>query len=317
MPMKSFKWYFHPIFIFTFSLVALITSLFLYIRSYLQVSDSVRLFVEKNKVDASQFLATDTWVTILITSILVAIILAGTIIIFVYYQKIIQLYRMQQNFINGFTHELKTPVASIRLFLDTFKKHELSREDQLKYIDFMIRDADRLADNVGQILNLGKIEDRSFNMNNSKVELFELASEFLEKNPHLFESIEINIKKIDHVEYFSFIDTALMEMVFMNIITNAIRYNDSNRPQLNIEFNSLGKKMSISFIDNGMGIKKSEQRNVFKKFYQVGKSTKGSGLGLYLSSQILKLQKGSIEVESRGEGQGSTFTIILPREIES
>ncbi|ATH08203.1 hypothetical protein BIY24_09645 [Halobacteriovorax marinus] len=315
--MKSFKWYFHPIFIFTFSLVALITSLFLYIRSYLQVSDSVRLFVEKNKVDASQFLATDTWVTILITSILVAIILAGTIIIFVYYQKIIQLYRMQQNFINGFTHELKTPVASIRLFLDTFKKHELSREDQLKYIDFMIRDADRLADNVGQILNLGKIEDRSFNMNNSKVELFELASEFLEKNPHLFESIEINIKKIDHVEYFSFIDTALMEMVFMNIITNAIRYNDSNRPQLNIEFNSLGKKMSISFIDNGMGIKKSEQRNVFKKFYQVGKSTKGSGLGLYLSSQILKLQKGSIEVESRGEGQGSTFTIILPREIES
>ncbi|CBW26869.1 putative sensor kinase protein [Halobacteriovorax marinus SJ] len=317
MPMKSFKWYFHPIFIFTFSLVALITSLFLYIRSYLQVSDSVRLFVEKNKVDASQFLATDTWVTILITSILVAIILAGTIIIFVYYQKIIQLYRMQQNFINGFTHELKTPVASIRLFLDTFKKHELSREDQLKYIDFMIRDADRLADNVGQILNLGKIEDRSFNMNNSRVELFELASEFLEKNPHLFESIEINIKKIDHVEYFSFIDTALMEMVFMNIITNAIRYNDSNRPQLNIEFNSLGKKMSISFIDNGMGIKKSEQRNVFKKFYQVGKSTKGSGLGLYLSSQILKLQKGSIEVESRGEGQGSTFTIILPREIES
>ncbi|WP_172867687.1 sensor histidine kinase [Halobacteriovorax marinus] len=281
------------------------------------MSDSVRLFVEKNKVDASQFLATDTWVTILITSILVAIILAGTIIIFVYYQKIIQLYRMQQNFINGFTHELKTPVASIRLFLDTFKKHELSREDQLKYIDFMIRDADRLADNVGQILNLGKIEDRSFNMNNSKVELFELASEFLEKNPHLFESIEINIKKIDHVEYFSFIDTALMEMVFMNIITNAIRYNDSNRPQLNIEFNSLGKKMSISFIDNGMGIKKSEQRNVFKKFYQVGKSTKGSGLGLYLSSQILKLQKGSIEVESRGEGQGSTFTIILPREIES
>ncbi|WP_162137849.1 sensor histidine kinase [Halobacteriovorax marinus] len=281
------------------------------------MSDSVRLFVEKNKVDASQFLATDTWVTILITSILVAIILAGTIIIFVYYQKIIQLYRMQQNFINGFTHELKTPVASIRLFLDTFKKHELSREDQLKYIDFMIRDADRLADNVGQILNLGKIEDRSFNMNNSRVELFELASEFLEKNPHLFESIEINIKKIDHVEYFSFIDTALMEMVFMNIITNAIRYNDSNRPQLNIEFNSLGKKMSISFIDNGMGIKKSEQRNVFKKFYQVGKSTKGSGLGLYLSSQILKLQKGSIEVESRGEGQGSTFTIILPREIES
>lgn len=314
--MKSFKWYFHPIFIFTFSLVALVTSLFVYIRSYLQVSDSIRVFVEKNKVDASQFLQTDTWITILIISILVAIILAGTIIIFVYYQKIIQLYRMQQNFINGFTHELKTPIASIRLFLDTFKKHELSREDQLKYIDYMIRDAERLSANVGQILNLGRIEDRSFNLNNSRVEAYDLTNDFLEKNPHLFESTEISIKKIDHVDYFCNIDTALIEMVIMNIMTNAIRYNDSNKPSIRIEFRSLGKKMTISFIDNGMGIKRNEQRNIFKKFYQIGKTSKGSGLGLYLSSQILKIQKGSITVDSQGAGLGSTFIITLPRELE-
>ncbi|WP_290731595.1 HAMP domain-containing sensor histidine kinase [Halobacteriovorax sp. JY17] len=313
--MKSFKWYFHPIFIFTFSLVALITSLFVYIRSYLRVSDSIRLFVEKNKMDASQFLETDTWITVLIISILVAIILAGTIIIFVYYQKIIQLYRMQQNFINGFTHELKTPVASIRLFLDTFKKHELSREDQLKYIDFMIRDADRLSVNVGQILNLGKIEERSFQLNDTKVDLYSFTNEFLDRNPHLFESTKIEVRKIDHVEYMTNLDSALMEMVLMNIITNAIRYNDSNRPSIQIEFRSLGKKASISFIDNGMGIKKNEQRNVFKKFYQIGKTSKGSGLGLYLSSQILKIHKGSISVDSQGSGLGSTFTIILPREV--
>ncbi len=313
--MKSFKWYFHPIFIFTFSLVALITSLFVYIRSYLRVSDSIRLFVEKNKMDASQFLETDTWITVLIISILVAIILAGTIIIFVYYQKIIQLYRMQQNFINGFTHELKTPVASIRLFLDTFKKHELSREDQLKYIDFMIRDADRLSVNVGQILNLGKIEERSFQLNDARVDLYSFTNEFLDRNPHLFESTKIEVRKIDHVEYMTNLDSALMEMVLMNIITNAIRYNDSNRPSIQIEFRSLGKKASISFIDNGMGIKKSEQRNVFKKFYQIGKTSKGSGLGLYLSSQILKIHKGSISVDSQGSGLGSTFTIILPREV--
>ena len=313
--MKSFKWYFHPIFIFTFSLVALITSLFVYIRSYLKVSEGIRLFVEKNKMDASQFLETDTWITILIISILVAIILAGTIIIFVYYQKIIQLYRMQQNFINGFTHELKTPVASIRLFLDTFKKHELSREEQLKYIDFMIRDADRLAVNVGQILNLGKIEDRSFHLNSSKVDLYDFTNDFLDRNPHLFESTKIEVKKIDHVDYPVSVDSALIEMVLMNLITNAIRYNDSNRPSIQVEFRSLGKKVSVSFIDNGMGIKKSEQSNIFKKFYQVGKTSKGSGLGLYLSNQILKIHKGSISVESQGSGLGSNFTIVLPREV--
>lgn len=312
--MKSFKWYFHPIFIFSFSLVALLTSLFVYIQSYLRVSDSLRLFVEKNKIDARQFLETDTWVTILFLSVLVAIILAGTIIIFVYYQKVIQLYRLQQNFINGFTHELKTPIASMRLFLDTFKKHELSREDQLKYIEFMIRDTERLSDNVGQILNLGKIEDKNFSVKRYHQNIYVFLEEFLAKNPHLFEDCEIIVKKIDHVDYFAPIDSSLIEMVFMNLLTNAIRYNDSKNPRIEIRFRSLGRKMAIDFIDNGKGIDKSEHRNIFKKFYQVGKTTKGSGLGLYLTAQILKIHKGRIDIESDGNGLGSTFTLIMQRE---
>jgi two-component system phosphate regulon sensor histidine kinase PhoR len=270
--------------------------------------------LKKNKIDASQFLETDTWVTILFLSVLVAIILAGTIIIFVYYQKVIQLYRMQQNFINGFTHELKTPIASMRLFLDTFKKHDLPREDQLKYIDYMIRDTERLSDNVGQILNLGKIEDKNFSFKRYSQNIFIFLEDFLSKNPHLFEDCEINLKKIDHVDYFSLIDASLIEMVFMNILTNAIRYNDTKSPTVEIRFRSLGKRMAIDFVDNGKGIDKSEHRNIFKKFYQVGKTTKGSGLGLYLTAQILKIHKGRIDIESNDNGYGSTFTLIMQRE---
>jgi signal transduction histidine kinase len=286
----------------------------MYIRSYLQVNDSIRLFLEKNKLAESQLLQTDTWVNILFLSILVAIILAGTIIIFVYYQKMIQLYRMQQNFINGFTHELKTPIASMKLFLDTFRQHELSREEQLKYLDYMIRDTDRLADNVNQILNLGKIEEKNISLNTESFDFYNFVENFLDKNPHLFEECEILQKKIDHVEYRTSFDGSLMEMVLMNILTNAIRYNDSKSPNVTIAFKSLGKKMAIDFIDNGMGIDKNNHKNIFKKFYQVGKTTKGSGLGLYLTSQILRLHKGSIEVESSGNGLGSTFTIILTRD---
>ena len=105
-----------------------------------------------------------------------------------------------------------------------------------------------------------------------------------------------------------------MEMVLMNILTNAIRYNDSKQPQVEISFSCLGKKTAVSFKDNGMGIDKNDQRNIFRKFYQIGKTTKGSGLGLYLTSQILKLHKGTIDVESSGNGLGSTFTIGLIRE---
>jgi len=117
-------------------------------------------FVRKKNLDSSQFLEPQTWIMILVLSVLVTVILVCLVIIFVYYQKVIQLYRMQQNFINGFTHELKTPLASLRLFLDTFLKHELPREEQMKYLTFMKRDTDRLVDNVNLILNLAKIEEK-------------------------------------------------------------------------------------------------------------------------------------------------------------
>jgi len=114
------RWFFHPLFIFIFSLVALALSLFIYIRSYLQVNYALQEVVHKYNLNAGQMLETETWVLILTLSLLVAVILGGLLIIYIYSQKIIQLYRLQQNFINGFTHELKTPIASLQLFWKRF-----------------------------------------------------------------------------------------------------------------------------------------------------------------------------------------------------
>ncbi|MGD9082645.1 MAG: sensor histidine kinase, partial [Desulfobacterales bacterium] len=111
------KWFFHPIFIFIFSIVALATSLILYIYWYMEVSAGLKEVAGKFNLDHGQLLESETWVVILILSILVGIILVGIFIIFVYNQKTIQLYRLQHNFINNFTHELKTPVTSLKLYL--------------------------------------------------------------------------------------------------------------------------------------------------------------------------------------------------------
>ena len=73
-----------------------------------------------------------------------------------------QLYRMQNNFINNFTHELKTPVTSLQLYLQTFSRYELSREDQLKYIGYMLTDVNRLTENINRMLNLAKLESKSY-----------------------------------------------------------------------------------------------------------------------------------------------------------
>ena len=156
------KWFFHPILFFVFSIVALVVSYFLYIYWYIEISTGLESITRRFNLEPGQIFKAEAWVVILVLSILVGIILMGIFTIFVYNQKTLQLYRLQRNFINNFTHELKTPVTSLKLYLETFRKHHLSREDQLKYINYMIHDADRLSDNISQILNLAKFESKTF-----------------------------------------------------------------------------------------------------------------------------------------------------------
>jgi two-component system phosphate regulon sensor histidine kinase PhoR len=289
------------------------TSLFLYIHSYLKVNNAFHDFVVKHKLDDSQFLDSQTWVNVLILSLLVAIILTGMFIIYVYYQKMIQLYRMQQNFINGFTHELKTPVASLRLFLDTFSKHELPREEQLKYLEYMKRDTDRLSDNVNLILNLAKIEDKKYKTNFEEVELELFVKELVEKYQHLFEQCDIQIEPHQKDATICLFDRSLMEMLLMNLLGNAISYNESENAKIKINFSIMKKHLIINIVDNGVGLAGNEVKNIFKKFYQVGKAAKGSGLGLYIAQQVARIHKGTLNVHSDGPGRGSTFSLKLPR----
>ena len=240
-------------------------------------------------------------------------------LIFIYYQKLIKLYRFQQNFINGFTHELKTPIASLRLYLDTFKKYELKRDEQLKYIDYMIRDTNRLTLNVNQILQIAKVEDKSFKPSLTKVNIVNFIDDFFKKNPHYFEEITVNIDKPDK-EYSAHVEPELFEMVVMNIVTNAINYSskrskESQEAKLDVGFNNENGKLKIDFIDNGIGIEKHEIKKIFNKMYRVGKTIKGSGLGLYLSTNLMRMHGGSLRAESAGLGHGSTFTVSLPIKV--
>ncbi len=305
------NWLLRPVTIFVFSLLALGTSLYLYITSYLRVNDAFAMFVRKHNLDARQLLDSHTWVTILILSILVGSIILGFSLVFVYYQKLIQLYRMQQNFISGFTHELKTPIASIRLFLDTFSRHDLPREEALKYIQFMKKDTDRLATNVDQILNLAKIEEKKYEPNFTTVDLNQYLEELVEKIHSPESGRNISFKPLKHSVKIE-IDPPLFEMMLMNLVNNAFVYNNGDNKTLEIHLVHKSSNIFLSFTDNGMGIESNEFKKIFKKFYQVGKTSKGSGLGLYLVSVVAKLHRGSIEASSPGLGAGSTFQLTIP-----
>lgn len=312
----KWKWYIHPILIFVFSITAVALSFFLYIYWYVEVSTGLRGIIEKANLDSGKILAPQTWLVILVLSLLVAIILVGLFIIFVYNQKTLQLYRLQRNFINTFTHELKTPVTSLKLYLETFQKYALSREDQLKYIDYMIHDTDRLSGTINRMLNLAQIESKTFQGKFVTRDLVMVTGQFLERNRHIFNGADIYIHNPSERTFEYRIDLSLFEMLLMNLLTNAVKYNQAARPHVDITFRPGVRRLRMLFEDNGIGLDPGEVKKIFRKFYQIGRtddmSARGSGLGLYLVESIARIHKGRITAESKGTGRGSVFTLSLP-----
>ena len=314
--MDRSRWFVHPILIFVISILALGTSLILYIYWYIEVSAGLKSVVQKFNLDSDQMLTAQTWVVILVLSILVGMILLGMFLIFVYSQKMVQLYRLQHNFINNFTHELKTPAASLRLFLETFQKHNLGREDQLKYIDYMLTDVNRLSDTISRILNLARIENKSFTDDFSRMDLVDVIGRFLERNHHLFTGSGVHVLNGSEKKIFCQINHSLFDILLMNLMTNAIKYNASKTPEIEIRIQLRANRVLLEFKDNGIGFDRSERNKIFKKFYQIGRSedmsAKGSGIGLFLAQNIAKIHKGKISAWSPGVGQGAVFTLTLP-----
>ncbi|WP_250655369.1 sensor histidine kinase [Alkalimarinus coralli] len=314
--MKRNKLMPNAIFIFIFSIIALVSSFVLYIYWYIEISSGLDDVVLKFDLDPRQVFESQTVLVIVVLSLLVGLILTGLSMTFVYNQKMQQLYRLQNNFINNFTHELKTPVTSLKLYLETFQKHELSKADQQQFIGYMLQDVHRLSDNISNILDLGSIESKQFKGEFVARDAVEFVSSFYRRNAHLFHKGCIDVICPEGGSYNIAINPPLFEMLLINIATNAFKYNHSDTPCLSVEFAERSRHLAIKFVDNGVGIDRSQHRKIFKKFYQVGDSNvmsaKGSGLGLYIVENIAKAHRGKISVISDGAGKGATFVLTVP-----
>lgn len=310
------KWYFHPLLIFIFSILALGLSLFLYIYWYIEVSTGLKAAVRRYNIDPQHILEAQTWVVILVLSVLVGLIVVGILIIFVYSQKMARLNRLQHEFINNFTHELKTPVTSLKLYLETFLKHDLPRQEQTRYIGYMLHDVERLSDNISRILNLARIETKTYGGEFIPTDLAEATRQFCQNNRHLFGNCDIQVHNPTGQPVYYSINPPLFEMLLMNILNNGVKYNNSSTPRIDIRFIPGNRRLLLRFEDNGIGVEKTDTKKIFRKFYQTEKPdgvvSTGSGLGLYLVQNIARMHRGKVIAERRREGHGSVFTLILP-----
>ncbi len=284
-----------------------------WINWYLKNSRKFQEFAQKLRPDlfADEF----NWLILLEGCLLMLIILAGVYIIFVYWNKQARLNRLQSNFVSSVSHELKSPLASIQLYLETMKYQEVSKEESAEFVEMMLTDTERLGALINNILASSKYDPKNMQLQFQPVKLGAFLREVLEGLKRQFEERNCEIKLEIEEDCLLSLDPRAMQMVFNNLIGNALRYSPIGAP-LTIRVKKKKKFCEIDFIDRGMGLGKKDMKKIFRKFYRVtnkkSQNIEGAGLGLFISKEIVKTHKGQMRVASQGPGKGSVFTVLLP-----
>jgi len=238
-----------------------------------------------------------------------------TALIFRHLNVQLRLNKLYDNFIGNVTHELKSPLSSIQLYLETLKQREVPAEKRKEFIDMMVKDANRLQSLINTILEISAQEKKKllqdFRVYKADILVNELIKEACEK--FRVEKENFTITGDASCEIAASKDG--LKVVFDNLVDNAVKYS-TEQAKIRITLNCNPKKFSILFSDLGIGINIKEQKKIFNKFYRIYNkeipNVKGTGLGLYRVREILKAHEGKITVFSEGEGKGTTFKVELP-----
>ncbi len=251
-------------------------------------------------------------------------IIAGLVLNTIFLVREIRRNEQHDSFINAVTHELKTPIASIRLYLETLQTREVDEARRNEFYQIMLDDSARLLHTVEQVLRASRTGHRRRHLQQSVIDLSELVSECLEltrKRTHLDE------KALRYVESLNGGERALvrgdadeLRAAVSNLIDNAIKYSQ-DEVNISVEVAALDQKqVAVRVTDSGIGIPRGQLKQIFNRFYRVpllvASKVKGTGLGLFIVRSVVSKHGGKTFAESAGEGLGSTFTILLPRVSE-
>lgn len=247
-----------------------------------------------------------------------ALIITGLVLNTIFLLREIKRNEQQDAFLNAVTHELKTPIASIKLFLETLKTRDVPDTKRTEFYDVMLKDSNRLLTTVEQVLQASRTKEKDRLLNISDIDLNALlrdSIEIVEKRHDLSETAIKFTAPSEKVILSG--DAAELQSVFINLLDNAVKYSNET-PKISVRLkNSREEKVEIFIKDNGIGLESGELKRIFRRFYRVSnlstQQKKGTGLGLFIVEAIIKKHGGKIRVDSKGLGKGSTFIVQLPK----
>jgi len=256
-----------------------------------------------------------TWDILILVegSVLLTLILACAYILFILYQKQLTLMKTQMYLISSITHEFKTPLATMQLYLETMQKRDLPAETREQFITGMLSENQRLKSMVEKFLESSRIKyhNRPYQLTALSAESF--IQTFLSRHATLLAGVDIR-QEIDPGVYLN-LDIDAFDMALSNLAENAVYYT-LKHPHIGIKIWKDKKKAHIEFSDHGIGIPKDRQKDIFHLFKRlpegVALRAKGTGLGLYVTRAIIKAHGGKIRLKRTAPDNGSCFIITLP-----
>lgn len=255
------------------------------------------------------------------------LIIAGLVLNTIFLVREIRRNEQHNSFINAVTHELKTPIASIRLYLETLQTRRVDEAKRQEFYQIMLDDCDRLLHTVEQVLRASRTGHRRRHIHQTVIDLGELTRECLELARTRWRLDEKALRLVESMNKGDMGGRAMvlgdadeLRAAISNLIDNAIKYSDGKIDVL-VEVAAPAdvddKRVAVRVTDRGMGVPHGELKRIFKRFYRaprrVATRVKGAGLGLFIVRSIIGKHGGKTFAESEGEGMGSVFTIELPR----
>jgi two-component system, OmpR family, sensor histidine kinase SenX3 len=248
-----------------------------------------------------------------------AVIITGLVLNTIFLVREVRRNERHDAFINAVTHELKTPVASIRLYLETLQRRELPEEKRQEFYRVMLADSDRLLHLIEQVLRAGRTGSHQRLLHKSRIDLDALVRECVELarlRHHLADGAIGYTEALHGVEAAVLGDADELKAAVSNLLDNAIKYS-SDQIHVDVELAAREDgRLVVRVRDAGIGISPQELKRIFRRFYRIPEAVamrvKGTGLGLFIVSSVARKHGGRVFAESEGAGHGSTFTLQLP-----